>query len=553
MFKFLKDKIKSAVSIFSKSVKDETEAKEIKEEPEKVIPQEIEVRQEKKIESFEEAKAAPKKFEIKKEEKIEVPKKVEFKKEEKVEIPKRIEQPQIKKETISKPEIKKPIQAPEIKAVKKEVPEIIEKAKAGIKKAEQLEKEFLRPIPKHDTQKVERVIESPKVEVKKEEIKKPETKEPIRQDIKPKIEKIIEPLKDEIKSGPLPELKEEVEETVETIKEEVAPQKKGFFSRLFGKKDDKQEIKTESQKEVEVKVEKSAEETGIFGKIKETITKKTLTDDKFNELFDEFEMTMLENNVAFEVIEKIKNDLRNELVNTKVIRGQIEDVIESTLKRSIEELFDVEQIDLLQEIKNKKDKPFVIVFVGINGTGKTTTIAKIVNLFKKNKLTCCIAASDTFRAAAIQQLEEHANNLNVRMIKHDYGSDPAAVAFDAVHYAKAHDLDVVLVDTAGRLHSNVNLMDELKKIIRVVKPDMKIFIGDSLTGNDCVEQSTEFNNAVSIDAIILAKADADEKGGAALSVSYMTKKPIIYLGVGQGYDDLEDFDKTKLLERIGLA
>jgi len=161
-----------------------------------------------------------------------------------------------------------------------------------------------------------------------------------------------------------------------------------------------------------------------------------------------------------------------------------------------------------------------------------------VNLFKKNGLKCVIAASDTFRAAAIQQLQEHADKLGVKMIKHDYGADPAAVAFDAIKYAEANRADVVLIDTAGRLHSNVNLMDEMKKVVRVAKPDLKIFIGESITGNDCVEQAKKFNEAIGIDGIILAKADLDDRGGAAISVSFVTKKPILYIGTGQGYDDL---------------
>jgi len=169
-----------------------------------------------------------------------------------------------------------------------------------------------------------------------------------------------------------------------------------------------------------------------------------------------------------------------------------------------------------------------------------------------NGLKCVMAAADTFRAAAIQQLEEHANNVGVKIIKHDYGADPAAVAYDAIKYAEAHGLDVVLVDTAGRLHSNTNLMDEMKKIIRVAKPDMKVFIGESITGNDCIEQAKQFNEAVEIDGIILSKADIDEKGGAAISVSYVTGKPILYIGTGQTYDDLKPFTKELVMETLGF-
>ena len=163
-----------------------------------------------------------------------------------------------------------------------------------------------------------------------------------------------------------------------------------------------------------------------------------------------------------------------------------------------------------------------------------------------------LAAADTFRAAAIDQLQLHADKLKVKLIKHDYGSDPAAVAFDAVKHAQSTDKDVVLIDTAGRIHSNINLMEELSKIIRVAKPDLKIFVGESITGNDCTEQAKKFDDAVGIDGIILSKADVDDKGGAAISVSYVTKKPILYLGIGQEYDDLEFFKKESILQSIGF-
>jgi fused signal recognition particle receptor len=220
------------------------------------------------------------------------------------------------------------------------------------------------------------------------------------------------------------------------------------------------------------------------------------------------------------------------------------------LRKSITDLFPVEPPDLLKLVKQKK--PYVICFVGVNGSGKTTSIAKVAHLLKQNGHSVVIAAADTFRAAAIDQLQLHADKLNVKLIRHDYGSDPAAVAFDAIKHAEAAKKDVVLIDTAGRLHSNTNLMDEMKKIMRVAKPDLKLFVGESITGNDCIEQARQFDTAVGIDGIILAKADVDEKGGAAISVSYVTRKPIFYLGIGQEYSDLQQFDKDKLIASIGL-
>ena len=262
------------------------------------------------------------------------------------------------------------------------------------------------------------------------------------------------------------------------------------------------------------------------------------------------EVALLENNVAVEVVEKIKSDLKEKLVKSKIRFGKTEDVILSTLLDSIKELFDVDKIDLIKRIKQKK--PLVMCFVGVNGSGKTTTIAKIAKLLQDKNLSCVIAAADTFRAAAIHQLEEHAEKLGVKLIKHDYGSDPAAVAYDAVQHARSKNKDVVLIDTAGRQHSNVNLVDEMKKIIRVVNPDLKIFVGDSLTGNDAVEQSRQFDEAIGIDAIILTKVDVDEQGGAAVSISYITKKPIMFIGVGQNYEDLKEFDKSVVLKSLGL-
>jgi len=302
-------------------------------------------------------------------------------------------------------------------------------------------------------------------------------------------------------------------------------------------------------------VEKPVEEhKGFFTKITETFTKIQISEEKFEELFWDLEVVLLENNVAVEVIDKIKRDLKKELMNGKVSRKGVEEMVLSTLRQSIIELFDVEKINLIQRIKDKRGKgqPYIMAIIGVNGAGKTTSIAKLAHKFQNEGLSVVFAASDTFRAAAIQQLEEHANRLNIKMIKHDYNSDPAAVAFDAIKYAEAHNVDVVMIDTAGRLHSNTNLMRELEKVIRVCKPDIKVFVGESITGNDCVEQAKEFDKAVGIDAIILAKADVDDKGGAAISVSYILQRPILYLGTGQTYDDLKEFDSKLVLESLEL-
>lgn len=291
---------------------------------------------------------------------------------------------------------------------------------------------------------------------------------------------------------------------------------------------------------------------GFFSRIKEKFVTTKISESQFEDIFYELEIAMLENNVAVEVIEKIKHDMESALVGNPIPRLRVEETVRNTLRKSIEGLFSVESFNLLQKIREKREKPYVICFVGINGSGKTTTIAKVARLLLDSGITPVISASDTFRAAAIDQLQLHADKLGIKLIKHDYGSDAAAVAFDAISHAKSKSRDVVLIDTAGRMHSNVNLMDEMKKIIRVAKPDIILFIGESITGNDCVEQAKSFNEAVGIDGIILSKADVDEKGGAAISISYVTGKPIIYIGTGQEYSDLKEFDPKSIISMIGI-
>jgi fused signal recognition particle receptor len=341
--------------------------------------------------------------------------------------------------------------------------------------------------------------------------------------------------------------------------EEIEPEeRKGFFKRLFGKKEEATEEKKEEpeivveplgKKEAEKPQEEPEEKKGFFQKVKQTLTTKTISASKFEDLFWELELALLENNVSVEVIEKIKDDLKKELVD-KPLPRDVESVIEETLKKTLQEILTFKKVDLLSLAKHKK--PLIIAFFGVNGAGKTTSIAKLTYYLQQHNLSVVLAACDTFRAAAIQQLEEHADRLKVKMIKHDYGSDAAAVAYDAVKYAEKNKIDVVLIDTAGRLHSNTNLMQELEKIIRVTKPDIKLFVGESITGNDCIEQAREFNSLVEMDGTILTKADVDEKGGAPLSIAYTIKKPILFLGMGQEYKDLEEFSAEKILERLGL-
>jgi fused signal recognition particle receptor len=283
-----------------------------------------------------------------------------------------------------------------------------------------------------------------------------------------------------------------------------------------------------------------------------TFVKKTLTEKKLDDSIQELKILLISNDVAIDTADEVCNRIVDSFKGEQVSRlTSTSKTLFETLKEVITEILTpTEEIDLIEKIKDKDDKPFVIVFLGVNGTGKTTTMAKIAHFLKKNGFTMVAAAADTFRAAAIEQLSYHMENVGIRVIKHEYKSDPASVAYDAIEHAKAKNLDVVLIDTSGRQVSDKNLMREIQKICRVAQPDLSLFIGDSLAGNDALFQAKEFKKAVGIDANILTKLDADAKGGAALSISHETNKPILFVGVGQGYDDLELFDKDAFLTTI---
>ena len=295
--------------------------------------------------------------------------------------------------------------------------------------------------------------------------------------------------------------------------------------------------------------EKKDEKKGLFTKVKEKFIKTEINESHFDRLFSELEEILLENNVAFNVVDSIREMLKERILGKAVKTNEIGLLIKEQLKDVISSIL-IEPFDIIK--RAKENKPCIILFFGINGSGKTTTIAKLAKFFLDNKMSVVLAASDTFRAASIEQLSQHAKKLNITIIKHDYGADPAAVAFDAIKHAKSHNKDIVLIDTAGRMHTKENLIREMEKIVRVTKPDLKIFVGESITGSDLLEQLKTFHSAVGIDAVILTKADVDEKGGTALSVGHITGKPILFLGIGQKYDDLEPFAKKKVLESLGL-
>jgi len=289
-----------------------------------------------------------------------------------------------------------------------------------------------------------------------------------------------------------------------------------------------------------------------LGSFVERVSQTEISEKDVEKALWDLEIELLEADVALETVEELKERIKEKLVGQKVKIGTNKKaLVEEAVREAVLEVLTPEKkIDLLELIKSKEKKPFVIAFVGFNGSGKTTTIAKLANWLKKNGLGVVIAASDTFRAGAIEQVEEHAKRVGVKVIKHSYGADPAAVAYDAIQHAKARGLDVVLIDTAGRNELNRNLMDEMKKIARVTKPDLVIFVGDSLAGNSVVEQAKQFNEAVKINGVILTKLDADARGGAALSISHAIGAPILFVGVGQGYDDLRPFDEKWFVKSI---
>jgi len=284
------------------------------------------------------------------------------------------------------------------------------------------------------------------------------------------------------------------------------------------------------------------------------ITVTELKTDQLHPILSEFKLSLIENDVAVPVAERVCEEMEKRLngVQVKRLEDKKKLVLQSLQKVLVEILNTGNHVDLwtMLEKKRKAKEPFVIVFVGINGTGKTTTIAKMAKMFMRKGFSVVLSCSDTYRAGSIEQLEEHGKRLGVRMIRHTYGADPAAVAYDAISHAKAHSVDVVLIDTAGRIQTDRNLMNELAKVKRVITPDLTVLIVDALTGNDAVMQAEEFHNTVGVDATILTKIDADVKGGSALSVTYVTKKPIIFIGTGQSYEDIEPFDPERFTQMI---
>lgn len=284
----------------------------------------------------------------------------------------------------------------------------------------------------------------------------------------------------------------------------------------------------------------------------EAVSTKSLSRNDIEEILEDYGLKLASCDVALPLIDELNRTLveRLEGKRTPIFnRDATRKLVEEELRLFLLNVLGDCEIDLVGEAR-KNPKPFKLLFIGVNGVGKTTTIAKVAYMLKENGLSVLLACSDTFRAGAIEQLAQHAKALGLPMVFKEYGSDPASVGFEAVHQALKRGIDIVLMDTAGRMYTDVNLMDELKKIKRVVEPSYTILVVDALTGNDAWNQAAYFSSHIGFDAIIMAKFDADTKGGAALSVSFVSKRPVIYVGTGQRYADLKRFNPREYVNSL---
>jgi len=404
----------------------------------------------------------------------------------------------------------------------------------------ELEKETKKTLPE------KQVI--PETKPRTEE--KPVEKKPVVEKPLEKPEKIVvEKPKEQI-----PRIEEKpIEKKVDAlVKKTEKPDK---IIRREQREIDRKKREEEIDKQIEKSIETELEHTLRTKQSIQEVVKvdykpsRGINEEKLDDLLWELEVGLLESDVAYSVIESIKKDIKEEIKNVSFERGKVSELVENVLKNAIAHVLKSNKLDFKEFIEKTK-KPVVIMFVGVNGSGKTLSIGKIATMLKKMGYSCVMAAGDTFRAGAIEQLSIHAENVGVKIIKHGPGSDPAAVAFDAIDHAKAKHKDVVLLDTAGRMQTNVNLMDEMAKIKRVAKPNLIIFVGDALSGNDAVDQAKRFNEIVGIDGVVLTKVDTDAKGGSALSVAYTIGKPLLFIGVGQGYEDQIPFDPQWMIDNI---
>ncbi len=368
-------------------------------------------------------------------------------------------------------------------------------------------------------------------------------------------------------------LKKKLEKIVGLISEKIEKKKPEDVTEVRKKKVTKKEIeeierikpaitekvrpeiikKIPSEREIERKLEEpKGVVKKIVGKLVKKVSEKRISEEDLKPILENLEVDLIEADVAYEVVEKIKLDLMNNLINKPIRRGKEKEYVLNVIKQSLLEILSVPAINCEEIIKKAKNenRPALFLFLGFNGTGKSLSLAKLGFWLKNKGYKVLVAAGDTFRAAAIHQLEEYSKKAGLQVIKQSYGADPCAVIFDARKAAEARNYDVVLADTAGRSHTDKNLMEELSKIVRVNKPDLKILVLDSLTGSDVINQFEFFDKAVGVDAIIFSKVDVNEKGGNILSVCYNFKKPILFLGNGQNLNNLIEYNPNLLISSL---
>jgi len=279
--------------------------------------------------------------------------------------------------------------------------------------------------------------------------------------------------------------------------------------------------------------------------VKSTVAEKELNEDTLDPLLEQLRLKLLQNNVSLEAAEAIEEELRDQLLGESVRRGKAEKKVNEAVENVLLNLLD-DSFDFDTELETAEEPPLVF-FIGFNGSGKTTSLSKVASYLQDQGKNVVMGAGDTFRAASIEQLEEHGENLGVEVISHEYESDPAAVGYDTVEHAEKED-KIALLDTAGRSHADKNLMDELNKMVNVNEPDITFLVVDALAGNDVLEQAEAYEGM--FDAVIVTKMDVDENGGAIISISERSGKPVEFLGMGQEYEDLKEFNKKSFVEDI---
>jgi fused signal recognition particle receptor len=453
-----------------------------------------------------------------------------------------------KEKLIAKPEEAKPQQKEKIEA-KSEVKNIEPKKS----ETPEIKAEISKAAPKKEENAPEAKAE-PKTEAKAEMKKLEQAAEPapavqIPIEAKPSAQKPAE------KTEPIPIEPKQKGIELRVPRPPEPEKKKGIFESLTGVFSKKEEKKFEPSLERLSKASASERrieaKPGIISQLKSAFSSTVeISEGDVADLLDGLELSLLESDVAYEVSVSLAQDLRKKLVGKRIEKGKLQEEVQSTVRSVLVDAMTSQKAFVLAKRLATFEKPAKILFIGPNGAGKTTTMAKLAHQLMGGGLRVVFSASDTFRAAAIEQTEEHAGRLGIKVIKGKYGQDPASVGFEAISYAKAHGVDVVMIDSAGRQDTNQNLLDELKKIVRVCKPDLKIYIGESIGGNAVIEQIRAFDLAAGLDGVILTKLDCDAKGGTAISVTRATGIPVLFVGTGQRYEDLIPFSPSGIAEDI---